>query len=268
MNISQIDRMMIKDVLEPIWNIKTETATRVRGRLEKIFDYAIANGWYLDANPAAWKPYLVNLLQKPALFQVRKNQPALPYEDIGAFIKLLQNKKGISFRALEFLILTACRSGEVRGAKWEEFDFVKKTWTIPAIRMKGEKVNGKPHEVALSEKAIVLVNNIPKIQNSPYVFTVSGKKTISDGTMLQVTKRMNIVGVPHGFRSTFRDWVSEESEYSRELAEMALAHKISNKVEAAYRRGNLLKKRFDLMNDWANYCYSITNSATQDSEEK
>lgn len=263
-DISQIDRMMIKDILEPIWHTTTETATRVRGRLENIFDYAIANGWYHEANPAAWKPYLVNLLQKPSLFQVRENQPSLPYEDIANFMMQLQKKEGISFRSLEFLILTACRSGEVRGAKWDEFDFVKKTWTIPAIRMKGEKVNGKPHEVALSEKAIALINNIPKINYSPYVFTVSGKQPISDSTMLQVTKRMNIAGVPHGFRSTFRDWVSEETEYFGELAEMALAHKIPNKVEAAYRRGNLLKKRFDLMNDWANYCYSTSNTVTSD----
>ena len=269
LGISQIDRIKVKECLETIWQTKPETATRLRGRLEKIFDYAIANGWFHQENPARWKPYLVNMLLNPSTFQIRKHQPALPYEDMPEFINSLQSKEGISFRALEFLILTACRSGEVRGAKWEEFDYVKKTWTIPAVRMKSRKVDGKPHVVALSEKAIALIQNIPIMQNSPHVFTGrSGAHPISDATMLQVTKRMKIEGVPHGFRSTFKDWASEITDYPNELSEMALAHKISDKVEEAYRRGNLLKKRYAMMNDWASYCYSVFNSDSVKSKEK
>lgn len=257
-----IGNMLVRDValphilaiLEPIWITKTETASRLRGRLESILDWAKGRGYRTGDNPALWRGYLEHQLAKPSKVAKVKHHSALPYEDIGDFMAHLRTLEGMGSRALEFTILTATRSGESRGARWSEIDLKAAVWTIPSERMKTKK----EHRVPLSKDALKLLKNIFRI-DSDLVFPGSKNGScISDMTMSAVIKRMGFDVVPHGFRSTFRDWAAERTNYPREVAEMALAHAIGDKVEAAYRRGDLFEKRQRMMADWSTFCASRT----------
>jgi len=250
MLVRDIATSHILEILEPIWTTKTETASRLRGRLENILDWAKGRDYRTGDNPAMWRGHLEHQLAKPSKIAEVEHHLALHYIELGDFMTKLRKQEGIGAKALEFTILTATRSGESRGAQWPEFDLDAAIWTIPKERMKTKK----EHRVPLSSTAIALLKELPKT-DSVYLF--SGSKAgsiISDMTMSAVLKRMKVEAVPHGFRSTFRDWASECTNYPREVAEMALAHAIGDKVEAAYRRGDLFEKRRRMMADWAKFC--------------
>lgn len=236
-------------VLQPIWRTKTETASRLRGRIESVLDWATARGYREGLNPARWKGHLDHLLPSPRRIMKTGHHAALPVGEVGAFMKRLRAQQGTGARALEFVILTAARSGEVRGAKWAEIDLDAATWTVPAERMKAHK----EHRVPLSAVAVALLRSLPRIAGVDLVFPAPRGGLLSDMALVAVTRRMEVEAVPHGFRSTFRDWCSERTNYPREVAEMALAHAIGNAVEAAYRRGDLLEKRRLMMDDWAKF---------------
>ena len=257
--LRDIDVAMVRRILEPIWTTKNETASRVRGRIESIIDWGITMGYRSAANPARWKGHLEHLLAQPSKVARRTRQPALPYADMPAFMQALRKQHNTSARALEFLILTGVRSGEVRNATWSEFDLDKAVWTIPAERMKG----GREHRVPLSEQALRLVRAQQEVSFCDFLFPSPNRPRdpeadgapLSDMALTAVMRRMELQqkAVPHGFRSTFRDWASETTTHSNEVAEMALAHSIRNRVEAAYRRGDLFEKRRQLMQDWADF---------------
>ena len=237
-------------ILEPIWNTKTETATRLRGRIESVLDWATVRGFRHGENPARWKGHLDKILPKPSKVTKVEHHVALPVDDIGAFMAELRKREGVAARALEFAILTAARSGEVRGATWSEIDLDSGVWIIPGERMKA----GREHRVPLSEGAIKLLQALPRFGHTDLVFVAPRGGMLSDMTMTAVMRRMEVDAVPHGFRSTFRDWAAERTAYPRDVAEMALAHTIGDKVEAAYRRGDLFEKRCRMMADWAAFC--------------
>jgi integrase len=240
-------------VLEPIWHEKTETATRVRGRIEQVLDWATVRGYRAGENPARWKGHLDHLLAKPRKISKVQHHAAVPVDGVAAFLADLRGMEGMGARALEFAILTAARSGEVRGALWSEFDFAEKVWIVPGERMKG-KVE---HRVPLSKQAIELLEALPRFEKVDVVFPGVKGQVLSDMTLSAVMRRMKVDAVPHGFRSTFRDWAAERTNFPRDLAEMALAHIIESKVEAAYRRGDMLAKRLKMMQAWADYCDTI-----------
>lgn len=251
LSVDTIDTNLVLSVLEPIWKEKTETASRVRARIESVLDWAKVKDYRTGENPARWKGYLDNLL--PARNKVQKVQhlAALPYAEVSSFMVKLRSREGISARALEFAILTVARGGEVRGATWDEIDFETRVWKIPASRMKA----GKEHRVPLSDSAIELLNKLPRIVGSKYIFPSIRNGKLSDMALTSVLKRMDINDLTqHGFRSTFRDWAGETTSYPREVIEHALAHQLKDKAEAAYQRGDLLVKRADLMADWSKYC--------------
>lgn len=249
--VSAITKIDLLTILEPIWLTKNETASRLRGRIEAIIDYAKAKEFFEGDNPAAWKGSLKPLLPLPSKVQDKNHHAALAYEEISSFMSELRKKKGISARALEFSILTVSRSGEVRGAEWNEIDLKAKTWTIPAERMKANK----EHRVPLSDAAIDLLKALPRIKDNNHVFPAPRAKILSDMSLLAVLKRMGHAGLTqHGFRSTFREWAGEATSHQREVIEHALAHQLADKAEAAYQRGTLWPKRVDLMNDWSTYC--------------
>lgn len=253
-----IGQMLVRDVevphvmkvLEPIWHQKTETAKRLRGRLEAVVDWATTRGLRSGPNPARWKGHLDTLLAQPGKISKTKHHRRLPYAEIPTFMAELRQQSGIGAKALEFTILTATRSGEVRAATWDEFDLKAGLWTVPADRMKA----GKEHRVPLSGAALALVKGQKEMAINDYVFPSPRETILSDMSLTAVLRRMKVDAVPHGFRSTFRDWAAEKTDYPNEMAEMALAHTISDKVEAAYRRGDLLEKRRLMMRDWADYC--------------
>jgi integrase len=251
MDIALITTDDVLAVLKPIWTVKPETASRLRGRIETVIDAAIARGFRNDANPARWKGHLERLLPKRAP-GTRGHFAALPYLELPTFIALLRQQESISSRALEFTVLTAARSGEVLGAKWSEFDLEKGLWTIPALRMKARK----EHRVPLSERARDILTSMEVVEANEFVFT--GKKAghgLSTMALEMVLRRMNYANrtTVHGFRSCFSDWATEQTHHSGEVREMALAHSVGNKVEAAYRRGDLFEKRRDIMSDWAKF---------------
>lgn len=265
--IGSITKVDIAKVLEPIWAEKNETAKRLRGRIETIFDYAKAMEYFEGDNPAEWKANLEPILGN--LKKISRPHPSLPYDQVSIFVQHLRQKDGISPKALEFAILTACRSGEIFGAKWQEIDFENKVWTIPKERMKAEK----EHRVPLSEPAIELIKSIQvDTQSQGYIFPAPrGGGMLSDMSLTALIKRMheqkykenglgyidpkqNRVITTHGFRSTFRDWSADKTDYPREVCEHVLAHKLPDEVEAAYLRGAYLEKRKALMADWAKFC--------------
>ncbi|MFT5210717.1 MAG: integrase [Flavobacterium sp.] len=250
--IDQIDETLILKVLLPIWTSKTETATRLRGRIEAVMDWATFSKFREGENPARWKGHLEHSLPNPSKIARVTHHPALAYRDMPDFMSDLATRKGLAARAVELLIFTAARSGEVRLATWGEFDLVGKQWVIPSTRMK----MGRDHRVALSDAAIELLSKLPTLSDTELVFPGTKiDRPMSDMTLMAVLKRMGRTNITiHGFRSTFRDWAAEATEYANEAAELALAHAISNKVEAAYRRGDMLEKRFRMMNDWASHC--------------
>jgi integrase len=284
--VSRVDVALVMKVLEPIWYTKTETASRVRGRIESVLDWAKARHLRDGENPARWKGHLDKLL--PARSKVAKvgHQPALPYPEIGSFMQDLRGMEGVSPRALEFAILTASRAEAAIGALWQEIDFGSGMWTISPARMKGQKGASKEHRVPLSTRVVELLKSLPREDGNVHVF-VGGRKgePLSDAAMGATIKRMHAAGlkagrggwvdpkeldkkgnakvvVPHGFRSTFRDWGSEQTAYPNEMLEMALAHTVANKVEAAYRRGDMVEKRRRLMEDWATFCGTVKPAAS------
>ncbi|NMF96132.1 integrase arm-type DNA-binding domain-containing protein [Aromatoleum toluolicum] len=237
-------------ILEPIWSTTTETATRVRGRIEAVLDWATVRGYRSGENPARWRGHLDKLLPKPSKVAPVKNHAALEWQDMPQFMAELRKLTGAGARALEFAILTAARSGEARGARWSEIDIARGVWTIPATRMKA----GKEHRVPLSPAVVDLLRAVPKFAESEYVFVGAKGCALSDMTLTAVLRRMKRKVTVHGFRSSFRDWAAESTAYPNEVAEMALAHAIGNETEAAYRRGDLFAKRARMMCDWAQYC--------------
>lgn len=250
LSVADIEMAHIMKVLDPIWREKTETASRVRGRIEQVLDWASVRGLRNGQNPARWKGLLDKALPKPGKIAKPVHHRALPYQDVPAFMERLKRHEGMGATALRFAIFTAARSGEVRGARWPEIDLNKAIWIIPAERMKA----GREHRVPLSNDAVSLLDALPRVAGSDLVFPAPRGGQLSDMTLSAVLRRMEVDAVPHGFRSTFRDWVAEQTNYGGEVAEMALAHIVGNKVEAAYRRGDLFEKRRQLAADWACYC--------------
>ena len=248
--ISDVGVPQVLAVLKPIWQTKTETATRVRGRMEVILDWATVQEYRSGPNPARWKGHLDKMLADPAKFKDVKHHAALHVDAMPAFMSALRPSHGMGAKALEFLILTAARSGEIRGATWSEIDLSARLWTVPEGRMKAKK----PHRVPLSDAAVTLLKALARVDGTDLLFPSSKLQPLSDMTLTAVTRRMKAEAVPHGFRSTFRDWCSERTTYPNEVAEMALAHAIENKSEAAYRRGDLFDKRRQMMDDWADFC--------------
>lgn len=249
--LNQIGTEDILAILKQIWTTKTETASRVRGRVERVLAAATTRGLRSGINPAIWRGHLDTLLPQPKKVSRVVNHPALPFEELPAFIAALKKRNCMAALALEFTILTAARTGEVIGAKCVEIS--ADVWIVPPERMKA----GKVHRVPLSNRTLEIIKEATKLSmNSEYIFTIDGKP-LSNMAMLTLVKRMGYKVTVHGFRSAFRDWVSESTSYSGEAAEMALAHTIKNKAEAAYRRGDMLAVRKQLMNDWANYCLNV-----------
>jgi integrase len=251
-----VDKITTDDVLtvlRSIWNSKPETASRVRGRIERVLDAAKAKGLRTGENPARWRGHLDQLLPKRQHL-TRGHHAAMPYQRVPAFLHSLRQRASMAALALEFAILTAARSGEVLGAQWSEIDTDQGIWVVPAARMKA----GREHRVPLSPAAIDIVKSLQETRSNNYVFPGQKKdKGLSVMALEMVLRRMKIEDATvHGFRSAFRDWAAEQTNYSNEVCEAALAHVIQNKAEAAYRRGDLFDKRRELMQDWAAYCSS------------
>jgi integrase len=249
--VKDIDTDLVMRVLSPLWKTRTETAKRLRGRIERVLAWAKGRGLRSGENPARWDGHLDEMLAAPGKVAPVRHHPALPFTELPAFLTELRQREGISAKALEFLILTAARTGEVMGARWSEIDLAAKVWTIGAERMKARK----EHKVPLSDRAVKILQSLPREDGNPYLF-IGGKKgaPLSNMAMLELMKGMRPGYVPHGFRSTFRDWAAERTNYPNHVIEMALAHKIGDKVEAAYRRGDLFDKRRKLMDAWSQYC--------------
>lgn len=260
--VAAVDTALVLKVLEPIWTTKTETASRVRQRMESVLDWAKVRGYRDGENPARWRGHLDKLL--PAQSKVRKveHHAALPYSEMPAFMTELREEDGIGARAFEFAILTVARTGEAIGACWPEIDLKNKLWIIPAERMKAER----EHRVPLSDRALEILADMAAVQTADNGFVFPGgkpKKPLSNMAFLMLLRRMKRTDLTaHGFRSTFRDWVAEETDFPNEVAEMALAHAVSDKVEAAYRRGDLFEKRRHLMTAWADYCNTPAKGET------
>lgn len=250
LQVAEVGLAHIVRLLEPIWIEKTETATRVRQRIESVLSWATVHGYRTGDNPARWQGHLDAVLPTPSKLTRVQHHRALPVAEVGGFIRDLRKRQGTAARALEFAILTAARSGEIRFAPWDEFDLAERRWTIPAERMKG----GREHRVPLSDDAIAVLKALPRRDDSPFVFPAARGGALSDMSISAVTRRMKVDAVPHGMRSTFRDWCAENTAYPRDVAEMALAHAIPDAVEAAYRRGDLYAKRTRMMDEWSKFC--------------
>ena len=253
LSVSDLDTDLVLKAIEPIWLSKAETASRVRQRIETVWDWARARKYVEGENPARLRGHLDKILAKTAKVKRVKHHAAVPYKQIATFITKLRGRKGSSALAMEFMILTAARTGEVRGARWQEIDFTAKVWIISAGRMKA----GKEHRVPLCDRALQILNSM-KSNRNPDEFVFPGWKAgtgLSDGAMLALLRKMDVGPyTPHGFRSTFRDWAAEEAhQFSNETVELALAHTIKNKAEAAYRRGDQLERRRELMTAWSEY---------------
>jgi integrase len=238
-------------VLKPIWTVKAETASRVRGRIEKVLDAAKARGFRDGENPARWRGHLDHLLPRPSKL-ARGHHAAMAYEEVAAFIAQLREREASSALALELCILTAARSGEILGMRWPEVDLDKKVWTVPANRMKA----GREHRVPLSGRAVSILKQSAKFKAGDFVFPGQARnRPLSNMAMEMVLRRMKIEDATvHGFRSSFRDWAGNVSSFPREVVETALAHVIGDKAEQAYRRSDALEKRRKLMDAWAAYC--------------
>jgi integrase len=244
LSVQSIDTALVMKVLELIWTTKPETASRLRGRIEAVIDWAKARGYREGENPARWRGHLDKLLPKPSKVRAKRHHPALPYGEIAAFMAELRSRDGTRWRALEFLVLTAARSQEVTGVRWRELDLAAKMWTVPAARMKGRR----EHRVPLADRAIEILAGLA--QTGEFVFPMER----AGCALLDLAKQIRPGLTVHGFRSSFRDWAAEMTAYPNHVVEMALAHAIGDRVEASYRRGDLFEKRRRLMNDWAKYC--------------
>ena len=250
--VGQVTTEHVLKILKPIWTTKPETAGRIRGRIEIILNAAKTLGAREGENPATWRGHLSNLLAKQSKIARVKHHSAMPYADVPDFITKLTEHEGFAALAFRLLILTACRTNEVLGARWSEIDMDAGVWTIPGERMKA----GREHRVPLSPAALDVLREAEKVKLNEFVFPGQKRgKPLSNMALLMLLRRFNVAAVTaHGFRSSFRDWASETTAHPSEVVEMALAHTIENKVEAAYRRMDLLDKRLKLMNDWATYC--------------
>lgn len=256
--VQDVDTGLVLKVLEPIWTTKPETASRIRGRIESVLDWAGARGYRSGDNPARWRGHLDALLPSLTKESRVKHHAALPYDQIGSFMEKLRAEGGMAARALEFTILTMCRTGEAIGAQPDEFNLDKALWIVPASRMKA----GREHRVPLSRRAVEIVRAQLKL-GGDYVFPgLKAGTPLSNMAMLKLLERMNRDDITvHGFRSTFRDWAAETTAYPHEVCEMALAHVVGDKVEAAYRRGDLFEKRRRLALDWAKHCEQRSTNA-------
>lgn len=254
LKVSAVDTEAVLKVLTPIWSNKNETASRLRGRIERVLDFAKVRGWRSGENPAGWRGHLKNTLP-PRRKLSRGHHKAMAYADVPAFIQRLREHDALSARALEFLILTAARSGEVLGATWGEIDLNAALWTVPASRMKA----GKEHRVPLSKPALAIVQALHEVRVSDYVFPGFAKgKPLSNMAFAKLLERMKVDVTAHGFRSAFRDWAGDATSFPRDVAEQALAHRIGDATELAYRRGDALLKRRKMMEAWAGYCDAPT----------
>jgi integrase len=251
--VQNVDTPAILEALKPLWQTRPETASRLRGRIEAVLDYARAKGElpHDRANPAAWKGHLAHLLPKRGKL-TRGHHSAMPWREVPDFVARLRERETVAARSLEFLVLTASRTGEVLGARWDEIDFEAKTWTVPAHRMKA----AREHRVALSARAIAILEKMASARTSAFVFPGQKPGRSLSAVIFWLTMRRmgEHDATVHGFRSAFRDWVGDETHFPRELAEAALAHVIGDKAEQAYRRGDALEKRRELMQAWASFC--------------
>lgn len=256
MQVRDIELAHIVKVLEKddFWTAKTETASRVRGRIESVLDWATVRGYRKGENPARWKGHLDKVLPAPKKVAKVEHHAALPVDEIGAFMRDLRQREGIAARALEVLILTATRSGELRGMTWAEVNLDEAVWIVPAARMKAKR----EHRVPLSVRVIEVLRGLPVVAGGLVFPGMREGSPLSDMTLTAVLRRMGRGDLTaHGFRSTFRDWAAERTNYPRDVAEMALAHTIGDKVEAAYRRGDMFDKRTRMMEDWARFCDTV-----------
>lgn len=270
--VAEVTTPLVVKILNLVWETKTETATRLRGRIEKILDWATVAGYREGENPARWRGHLENLLAKPRKLAKVTHHPALPWKEMGRFMGALRRQPGNAARALEFAILTAARSGEVRNATWDEIDTEAALWTIPAERMKMKK----EHRVPLSSNALKLLASLPREGLLLFPGT-RDDLALSDMTLTAAIRRMDLAEIKekgtgwkdpvigrtvtaHGFRSTFRDWTAEATNFPREICEHALAHSLPDKVEASYRRTDLVDKRVALMQSWADFCNSTPSA--------
>lgn len=251
-HVRDVSKADVLAAIEPIWSEKNETATRVRNRIEMVLNYAVQRELRPEGlNPARWRGNLDAALPKASKVAVVEHHAALQIDAMHDFMARLRKAEGMGSKALQFVILTAARSGEVRGATWSEIDLQAATWSIPGPRMK----SGRPHRVALSERALELLEALPRLEGSTsdLVFFGRGDKPLSDMTITATLRRMKVAATAHGFRSTFRDWAAERTSQPAEVAEMALAHSVGDATEAAYRRGDLFDKRRELMELWAKF---------------
>ncbi|ROZ72080.1 site-specific integrase [Ramlibacter sp. WS9] len=248
MPVNEVKKSHLLEVLEPLWHTRTETAERLRQRISVVLDWATSSELRSGPNPARWKGNLDTELRNPKKLKPVKHLRALPVAAMPSFMKDLRGQAGMGALALQVLVLTAARSGEVRGATWDEIDLDSAVWTVPAGRMKG----GKLHRVPLSDAAVLLLRGVPRIEDCNLVFPSNKLGQVSDMTLLAVLKRMKVKATVHGFRSAFRVWVGENTAFPSELAEQALAHALGG-VEAAYMRSDLLEKRRQLMEAWAQF---------------
>lgn len=255
LSVQDVDADLVRRVLEPIWDKKPETATRVRGRIEAILDWATVLKLRTGENPARWRGHLAHVFAPRAKVRAIEHHAALPYAELPEFMARLREQEGVGARALEFTILTAARTGETIGATRTEFNAAEKVWTVPAARMKAKR----DHRVPLSGRALSIVSEATATTTDDSAFVFPGGKRgkpLSNMAMDAVLRRMSYKdrATVHGFRSTFRDWAAERTNFPSEVVEMALAHAVGDKVEAAYRRGDLFEKRRRLMAEWAGYC--------------
>ena len=247
--VSDMDQAMVLRALAPIWKTKTETASRLRGRIEQVLDWATAHGHRSGPNPARWRGHLEHILANPDKVAPVKHHPAVPFTQLPSVYQQIAAVPTQTARALCFLILTAVRSGEVRGMVWDEVDLDAGLWVIPAERMKAKK----EHRVPLPRQAVELLRTQPREPLVEHVFPSNRKGPLSDMAFTALMRRHDLRAVPHGFRSTFRDWAGEMTHHPRDAVELCLAHTIDTKTEAAYRRADMLAKRATIMQDWADY---------------
>lgn len=252
-HVSDIDAQHVLRVISPIWKTKTETASRVRGRIELVLDWATAHGHRTGPNPARWRGQLEHILANPKKIAPVEHLAAVPFTDLPAVYLQIAAARGQAARALRFLILTAVRSGEVRGMLWSEVDLDAGLWVVPAARMKAKR----DHRVPLSRQAVELLKAQPRHHLVEHVFPSNRMGPLSDMAFTALMRRHKIAAVPHGFRSTFRDWAGEMTHHPRDAVELCLAHSIDTKTEAAYRRGDMLDKRAIIMQEWADYAAPI-----------
>jgi integrase len=256
--VAAIDTALVLRVLRPLWRKKPETASRIRGRIERVLAWATVSEFRRGENPARWRGHLAEMLPAKSKIHKVKHHTALPYAELPAFMAKLRDKGSVSAHALEFTILAATRTSETIGARWSEINLKEKVWTVPAARMKSKRV----HRVPLSDRALKILGSVPR--EGDFVFPgTKAKRHMAAAGMLELLQGMVGNGYTvHGFRSTFRDWTKEQTSYPREIAELALAHVVADKSEAAYSRGDALDKRRQLMAAWARYCASTPRQAT------